>query len=102
MLRGAAGTAGPVAVLKSLTSAKEASSVQRPRSSQPKRRPGPHARKPMGSSRVDLDDKTAKAKEREGREESPPTDKEKAFAAHEREQNLTAEDTTGVRRDGRR
>jgi hypothetical protein len=31
-----------------------------------------------------------------------PSDKEKAFAAHEREQNLTAEDTTGVRRDGRR
>jgi len=77
MLRGAAGTAGPVAVLKSLTSAKEASSVQRPRSSQPKRRPGPHARRPRGSSRVDLDDKTAKAKERE----SPLPDKEKAMWA---------------------
>ena len=40
-----------------------------------------HARRPRGSSRVDLDDKTAKAKEREGREESPLPDKEKAMWA---------------------
>ena len=53
----------------------------RSRSPQPKRLPGPSGLMPRGSIIFDLEDKTAKAAERECREESPLPDQKKAMWA---------------------